>query len=101
MSRIDGKFSAAGEAPLDLAELLSVFGAQQETSVQDWRDAITCYLSASEGWRDASQRLGGAFAGDGTEPSPGEDRSREQDINHRVSEYLQRGLLKDKRTDND
>ena len=101
MSRLDGKIRAAGEAPLDLAELLTVLGTQQESSVQNWRDAIACYLSASDGWRDASHRLGGAFAGDAAEQDAAEDKSRERDINHRVSEYLQRGLLKDQRTDND
>ena len=68
MSRLDGKFTAAGDVPLELAELLATLEAQQGRSVEDWRDAITCYLSASEGWRDASQLLGGTFASEGSEP---------------------------------
>ena len=64
MSRLDGKFTAAGDASLELAELLAGLEAQPGTDLQDWRDAIACYLAGGEGWRDASQRLGGAFASD-------------------------------------
>jgi hypothetical protein len=62
LSRIDGKFTSAGEIPLDLADLLAVLEAQPETNARDWRQAIACYLAAGDGWRDASQLLGGAFA---------------------------------------
>lgn len=76
LSRIDRKLTAAGEAPLELGDLLAALDGQAETKVQDWRSAIACYLSASEGWRDASRLLGGTFAGDGTEPggSGGKER---------------------------
>jgi hypothetical protein len=74
LSRQDGKLTAAGDLPLELAELLAALGTESDASLQDWRDAIACYLSASEGWRDASQRLGGAFASEGSEPAPGKDR---------------------------
>lgn len=74
LSRLDGKLTAADETPLDLAELLAALEAQPCPNGQDWREAITCYLSASEGWKDACQLLGGAFAGDGAEPGLREDK---------------------------
>ena len=67
MSRLDGKFTAASDVPLDLAELLASLEAEPEASANDWRAAIACYLSASDGWRDACELLGGAFAGDSAE----------------------------------
>lgn len=73
MSRLDGKLTPAGDSSLDLAELLAALEAQPGASVQDWREAIACYLSASEGWKDASQLLGGAFA-DRVEPGLKEDK---------------------------
>ena len=73
MSRLDGKLTASGEVPLELAELLSALGSHSEASLRDWREAIACYLSASDGWRDASQALGGAFAIEAAEPPPGRD----------------------------
>ena len=74
MSRLDGKLTAAGDVPLELAELLAALEAQPSKDVQDWRDAIACYLSASEGWRDASQVLAGAFANEGCEPGRRRDK---------------------------
>lgn len=65
MSRLDGKFTASSDVPLELAELIAALDGQPATSARDWRGAIACYLSASEGWRDASQLLGGAFASEG------------------------------------
>jgi len=56
----------AGEAAasLDVRLLISELAVQQaQLSDRDRQAAIACYLSASEGWRSASQRLGGAFAG--------------------------------------
>jgi hypothetical protein len=68
LSRLDGKLTAAGSVPLELAELLAALGPQPEASLRDWREAIACYLSASDGWRDASQALGGAFASESADP---------------------------------
>ena len=62
MSRLDGKFTAAGEAPLDAAEILAALEAQAADSKSDRQDAIARYLAAGEGWREALQQLGGAFA---------------------------------------
>jgi hypothetical protein len=63
LSRHDGKFTAADEAPLDAAEILAALEAQAGGSRRDRQDAIACYLAAGDGWRDALQLLDGAFAG--------------------------------------
>ena len=62
MARFDGKFTAAGESTIDAAELLAALGAQASTSPSERKEAIIRYLSASDGWRDAREMLGGAFA---------------------------------------
>lgn len=74
MSRFEGKISASGAAPLGLAELLASLESQPVQDARDWREAIACYLSASEGWRDASKRLGGAFASEGADARSDPDR---------------------------
>ena len=65
LSRHESKFTAASEAPLDMAELLAAMGAQAMVTARDRQSAIACYLSGAEGWRDALDLLGGAFAPDG------------------------------------
>ena len=62
LARHEGEFEAAGEAKLDLDELLGAL--RRPVSVQSGirREAIARCLSASEGWRDAAAKLGGAFA---------------------------------------
>ena len=62
MARFDGKLTAAGESTIDAAELLAMLDAQASISPSERKDAIIRYLSASDGWRDASEMLGGAFA---------------------------------------
>ena len=62
MARFDGNLEAAGEARLDLNELLSVLAATDESKLRGRHDAIACLLSASEGWEQARAMLGGAFA---------------------------------------
>ena len=47
---------------VDAAELLAALRARSGTSGRERRHAIACYLSASDGWRDACRALGGAFA---------------------------------------
>ena len=61
MARHDGEFAPAGE-PLSLDELLRAAGERRSEPSQRRQDAIACYLSAGEGWRDAVKELGGAFA---------------------------------------
>jgi len=62
LARHEGDFRSGTLEPLSLDELLALLGrgAGGEQSSRD--DAIACYLSAGEGWREAMERLGGAFA---------------------------------------
>ena len=62
MARFDGIFEAAGEAKLDTEELLSVLSSSAQLGREERQDAIACFLSASEGWREAKGTLRGAFA---------------------------------------
>jgi hypothetical protein len=64
LSRHEGKFTASAEQPLEMAELLAAMGAQANITARDRQDAIACFLSAGEGWRDALDVIGGAFAPD-------------------------------------
>ena len=64
LSRYEGKLAGEAAASLDVRLLISELAVQQaQLSARDRQAAIACYLSASEGWRGASERLGGAFAG--------------------------------------
>lgn len=62
LSRHEGKFTAADESPIDIAELLAAMGAQSAIAARDRQKAIACFLSGGDGWRDALDILGGAFA---------------------------------------
>ena len=62
MARFDGNLKAAGEAKLDIDELLSVLAAASNLGREERQDAIACFLSVSEGWKDARDSLKGAFA---------------------------------------
>ena len=62
MARFDGNLEAAGEAKLDIDELLSAFPKAGEDAAKGRQDAITCFLSASEGWEQAKGALKGTFA---------------------------------------
>jgi hypothetical protein len=43
-----------------LNELIALLGDKGDARSRE--DAIACYLSGSEGWREAVKQLGGAFA---------------------------------------
>jgi hypothetical protein len=62
LARFDGNLKAAGEAKLNVDELLSALSISPASGVQARQAAIACFLSASEGWRDARDTLQGAFA---------------------------------------
>ena len=62
LARFDGNLEAAGEAKLDVDELLSALSISSDSGVRARQAAIACFLSASEGWRDARDTLQGAFA---------------------------------------
>jgi len=50
------------EAPLSLNELLALLGEGADGDDRSRQDAIACYLSGGDGWRDAVKMLGGTFA---------------------------------------
>jgi hypothetical protein len=47
---------------LEVDELLSIARDTADTAERERHEAIACCLSASDGWDEAIQRLGGAFA---------------------------------------
>jgi hypothetical protein len=66
LARHEGEFEAAAETSLEMEELLRALQRADSASDRERQAAIACLLSASDGWRDACRRLGGAFAGPGT-----------------------------------
>ena len=62
MARHERDFRTGAEEPLSLDELLALLGSGADGDGRSREDAIACYLSAGEGWREAMKRLGGAFA---------------------------------------
>jgi len=60
LSQFEGHFDAAGATPVESRDLARMLAGKAPTSAR--RQAIACYLSASEGWNDAVTKLGGAFA---------------------------------------
>ena len=67
MARFDGNLKAVGEAKLDVNELLSALASASNLGREERQDAIACFLSVSEGWKDARATLKGTFA---TMPRP-------------------------------
>jgi hypothetical protein len=66
LARHEPDIRAAREEPLSLKELLALIGEAKADGARERHEAIACYLSASEGWDEAVQRLGGAFAAEET-----------------------------------
>jgi hypothetical protein len=62
LARHERDFRTNAEAPLSLDELLALLGSRTNVDERSRGDAIACYLSGSEGWRDALKMLGGTFA---------------------------------------
>ncbi|HVU31485.1 MAG TPA: hypothetical protein VHE36_13895 [Sphingomicrobium sp.] len=62
MARHERDFRTDSEAPLSLDDLLSLLSSSADVDERSRQDAIACYLSGSEGWRDALKMLGGTFA---------------------------------------
>ena len=71
MARHEGDFRSKARQPLSMNELLALLGDAAEREGRSREDAIACYLSGDEGWREAVKLLGGAFA-------EGEARLRER-----------------------
>ena len=66
MARHERDFRNAAEAPLSLDELLALLGSGADADERTRQDAIACYLSGGDGWRDAMKMLGGTFAEEAT-----------------------------------
>jgi hypothetical protein len=74
LARHESDFKAAAEANLDLAELLGALRGAVSGSPGDRRQAIANCLSGSDGWRDAAESLGGAFASLGRDTGLTDDK---------------------------
>ena len=61
MARHEREFRPDVEEPLSLNQLLELLDASG-LEERDRENAIACYLSAGEGWRDAMKKISGAFA---------------------------------------
>lgn len=53
---------AAGPAAFDIAELFSAIASKDSVEVRARFDAIACFLSVGEGWKEAKSLLHGNFA---------------------------------------
>ncbi|MFL6765963.1 MAG: hypothetical protein ACJ8FO_12285 [Sphingomicrobium sp.] len=62
MARHEGDIGAEAHKPLSVDELLALLGNAAEGESRSREDAIACYLSGEEGWREALRLLGGTFA---------------------------------------
>ena len=62
LARHEGDFRAKAQEPLSLDELLALLGDAAEREGRSREDAIACYLSGDDGWREAVKLLGGTFA---------------------------------------
>jgi hypothetical protein len=65
LARHESDFEAGAQAPLSMEELLALLGSGSTADQRSREEAIACFLSGGEGWRDAVRSLGGAFAGEG------------------------------------
>jgi hypothetical protein len=62
MSRSEGKIDAENAQPVDASDIFEALRVVRQKDVVRRQSAVSCYLSASEGWEKASSVLGGAFA---------------------------------------
>jgi hypothetical protein len=62
LARHESDFRATAEELLGLDELLTLLGSAAEREGRSREDAIACYLSGGDGWREALKLLGGTFA---------------------------------------
>ena len=67
MARHEGDFRTGANEPLSLSDLFALLGDQAESGRGSREDAIACYLSGGDGWREAVKLLGGTFAEEVTE----------------------------------
>ena len=62
MAVFEGKFDASCGQPMELEQLLRLLFANAPNRPAAIEHARACYLSSSDGWREAVKELGGAFA---------------------------------------
>jgi hypothetical protein len=62
LARHEPNIRASARKELEVDELLSLLPDSKDATERERQEAIACYLSGSEGWDEAVQRLGGAFA---------------------------------------
>jgi hypothetical protein len=62
LARHEGDFRRGAQEPLNLSEVIALLGDAVEGDHRSREDAIACYLSGGEGWREAVKALGGTFA---------------------------------------
>lgn len=62
MSRLEKKFGDSGDEPVDAAEILAALERDAAAGAEQRRDAFSRYLSGGDGWKEALELLGGAFA---------------------------------------
>ena len=60
MSRFEGHFDVTGATAVETDDLARLLAGDAPNRAR--KQAIACYLSASDGWNDALAKLGGAFA---------------------------------------
>ncbi len=61
LARFEKDFRAEAEEPHSLNELLELLNASG-LEERERENAIACYLSAGDGWREAMRKISGAFA---------------------------------------
>ena len=76
MAKHEGEFEASAEASLEMGELLRALARAESANDRERQAAIACLLSASEGWRNAAKRLGGAFAEGGMRTGLMDDKDK-------------------------
>ena len=57
MARHEGDFRTKAQEPMGLSELLALLGDAAEREGRSREDAIACYLSGADGWREALKRV--------------------------------------------
>jgi hypothetical protein len=60
--RFERDFDTADKKPLGRADHARLIAERHKADERSREDAIACYLAAAEGWDEAREQLGGAFA---------------------------------------
>jgi hypothetical protein len=62
LSRHEGGLRPGQQLPLSLEELIALIGESGIDGDVKRQEAIACYLSGGDGWKQAVEKLDGAFA---------------------------------------